>query len=97
MQIADNAGATNEHRAVNYLLMRYPDAPALVAMKHQQNESLTGIQAHRSTFSNTRQIIDVTFSFTHRQTGVVEMHCASVDTMGKFPFLVKPLSLCFER
>ena len=31
MQLTDNAGASDEHRALNYLAMRYPDIYARAA------------------------------------------------------------------
>src|SRR5712692_2997048 len=39
-QLADNAGATDEHRALNYLAVRYPAIYAMAADRHAQNSSL---------------------------------------------------------
>ena len=43
MQMADNAGATDEHRALNYLAVRYQAIYAKAAEYFGQNYSLTGV------------------------------------------------------
>jgi PatG C-terminal len=97
MQMADNAGAMDEHRAVNYLTVRYPTIYARAAESHQQNASLSGIQVRPSSLSSTRKIMDVIFSYTNRQTNVVDMFAVRVDVTEEFPFLVSPLSPYYER
>ena len=44
LQLADNAGDTEEHRALNYLAMRYPGIYAKTAEQFRQNFSLTGVE-----------------------------------------------------
>jgi hypothetical protein len=97
MQMADNAGAMDEHRALNYLAVRYPDIYARAAESHQQNASLTGVQVRPSSLSGTRKIMDVIFSYTNRQTDVVDKFSVRVDVTEEFPFLVTKLSPFLER
>jgi hypothetical protein len=97
IQIADNAGSMDEHRALNYLAVRYPNIYARAAESHQQNASLTGVQVRPSPLSSTRKIMDVIFSYTNRQTDVVDKFSARVDVTEEFPFLVSPLSPYYER
>jgi hypothetical protein len=97
IQIADNAGATNEHRALNYLAMREPAIYVRAAESYQQNESLTEVDVRTSALRSTQMVMDVIFSYTHRQTGVVDKYSVSVDVSGEFPFLVRPLSPFYER
>jgi len=97
MQMTDNAGAMDEHRAVNYLAVRYPEIYARAAESHQQNASLTGVQVRPSSLSSTRKIMDVIFSYTNRQTDVVDMFSVRVDVTEEFPFLVTKLSPFYER
>ena len=47
MQMADNAGTTDEHRALNYLTVRYPAVYAITAERHAQNASLTAVEVRR--------------------------------------------------
>lgn len=61
IQLADNAGSTDEHRAINYLLMRYPGIYATVAEAHAQNASLSAVEARPSALSGTRRILEVIF------------------------------------
>jgi PatG Domain len=97
MQLADNAGGTDEHRALNYLAVRYPALYALVAERHLQNCSWTGVDVRPSALSGSRHIVDVIVSFTHRQTDVTEKYFARVDVTEQFPFLVTKLSPYYER
>jgi hypothetical protein len=97
MQLADNAGATDEHRALNYLAMRYPAIYALAADAFARNHSLTGVTVRPSGLSGTRAIVEVVFSFTHRTTDVVERSFVRVDVTEAFPFLVTKLSPYYDR
>lgn len=95
--IADNAGAGDEHRALNYLIVRYPRVYAAVAEAHMRNASLTGVDVRRSALSGLRKVVDVIVSFTHRTTDVVEKQFVRVDVTDEFPFLVSKLSPYFDR
>ena len=48
MQLTDNAGATGEHRALNYSAMRYPAIYAKAAEECGQACSLTGLDVRPS-------------------------------------------------
>jgi PatG C-terminal len=97
MQMADNAGATDEHRAVNYLAVRYPRIYEAVAEAYGRNESLTGVDVVPSPLSGTRKVVEVIFSYTNRNTDVVEKFCTRVDVTEQFPFLVTKLSPYYDR
>jgi hypothetical protein len=97
MQMADNAGATDEHRALNYLAVRYPALYATVAEAHRRSSSLTAVEARPSRLSSTRKIVDVIFSFTNRTTDVTEKYFVRVDVTEAFPFLVTKMSPYYDR
>jgi len=97
IQIADNAGATDEHRALNYLAVRDPLIYERAAKCFGENYRLSGVEARPSRLSGTRRIVDVVFSFTHRETGVADKYFVRVDVSGEFPFLVTVLSPYYER
>jgi hypothetical protein len=97
MQMADNAGATDEHRALNYLTVRYPAVYAITAERHTQNASFTAVEVRPSRLSGVRSIVDVIFSYTHRQTDVTEKFFVRVDVTEEFPFLVTRLSPYYDR
>jgi len=86
IQVTDNAGATDEHRALNFLAVRYPATYAAVADAHGRNLSLTAIDVRPSALSGLRNIVDVIFSFTNRATDVVEKQFIRVDVGEEFPF-----------
>ncbi|MEQ6342295.1 MAG: hypothetical protein M3A44_11735 [Gammaproteobacteria bacterium] len=97
MQMADNAGATDEHRALNYLVMRYPAIYATAAECFGRDCALTGVDVRPSRLSGTRKIMDVIFSYNHRQTDVAEKYYVRVDVTEEFPFLVTKMSPYYDR
>jgi hypothetical protein len=97
MQMTDNAGATDEHRALNYLVVRYPAIYAAAAEAHAGNLSLSAVDVRPSPLSGVRKIVDVIFSFTNRTTDVVEKQFVRCDMTEEFPFLVTKMSPYFDR
>jgi hypothetical protein len=97
MEMTDNAGATDEHRALNYLTVRYPAIYAAVAQAQGRNHSLTAVDVRPSPLSGVRNIVEVIFSFTDRATDVVEKQYLRVDVTEEFPFLVTKLSPYYDR
>jgi hypothetical protein len=97
MQMADNAGATDDHRALNYLAVRYNAIYAKAAEAFAQNSSLTAVEVRSSSLSGTRKIVDVIFSFTNRNTDVTEKFFTRVDVTEEFPFLVTKMSPYYDR
>lgn len=97
MQMADNAGATDEHRALNYLAVRYDKIYACCAECHGRNCSLTGVEVRPSRLSGVRKIVDVIFSYTNRNTDCCEKYFVRVDVTEEFPFLVTKLSTYYDR
>jgi hypothetical protein len=97
MQVADNAGATDEHRALNYLATRYGRIYAKIAEEHAANASLSAVDVLPSPLSGTRKVVDVIFSYTDRNTDVVEKSFCRVDVTEEFPFMVTKLSPYYDR
>jgi hypothetical protein len=90
-QMTDNAGATDEHRAFNYLLVRYEAIYAKVAEQFEREFSLTAVETRPSLLSGTRNIIEVIFAFNHRHTDFTEKYFVRVDVTEEFPFVVTKL------
>jgi PatG Domain len=97
MQVTDNAGATNEHRALNYLAMRYPAIYAKAAEEFGQAFSLTGVEVRPSPLSSTRTLVDVIFAYTNRSTDFTEKFFVRCDITEEFPFLVTKMSPYYDR
>jgi hypothetical protein len=97
MQMTDNAGATDEYRALNYLAVRYHAIYTKAAEQFAGNASLTAVDVRPSPLSGTRKVVDVIFSYTTRSTDVVEKFFARVDVTEEFPFLVTKLSPYYDR
>jgi hypothetical protein len=97
VQVADNAGATDEDRALNYLAVRYPAVYTRAFEAHARNQALTAVETRPSGLSGARKIFEVVFSFTDRQTDVVEKSFVRVDVTEEFPFLVTKMSPFVDR
>jgi PatG Domain len=95
-QIADNAGATDEHRALNYLAVRYPAIYGL-ADRYGEDFSFTSVETAPSRLSGVRNIISVIFTFTNRKTDVSEKYFVRVDVTEEFPFLVSKLQPYYDH
>jgi hypothetical protein len=97
MQITDNAGATDDHRALNYLTMRYPAIYATTVEYYGRNCSLSGIEVRPSSLAGVRKIVEVIFSYTNRNTDYTEKCFARVDVTEEFPFLITKMSPYYDR
>jgi PatG Domain len=97
MQMADNAGATDEHRALNYLVVRYPVIYGVAAEAYGRSCSLTAVEVRPSSLSSTRIIVEVIFSYTNRSTDFTEKFFVRVDVSEEFPFLVTKMSPYYDR
>ena len=96
LRLSDNAGATPEHRALNYISVRYPAIYRRTAEAHADNASLAAVEVRPSRLAGVRTILDVILSFTHRQTDVTEKYFVRVDVTEQFPFLVTRLSPYYD-
>jgi hypothetical protein len=97
MLMADNAGATDEHRALNYLALRYPAIYHTAIEMFDKNASLSAVEVRPSSLSGTRRVVDVIFTYTNRQTDVADKHFCRVDVTEQFPFLMSKLSPYYDR
>jgi hypothetical protein len=97
LQMAENVGATDEHRAVNYLAVRYPQIYTQTADMFARDFSLTRLEVSPSNLAGTRKLVNVIFTYTNRKTDVEEKYRVRVDVTEKYPFLEKRLSPYFDR
>jgi hypothetical protein len=97
LQLADNAGGSREHRALNYLAVRYPAIYGHAVEANQRELSLSAVEVRGSRLSGVREIVDVIFSYTHRRSQVVDKVFTRVDITGEFPFLISRLQPYYDR
>jgi hypothetical protein len=97
LHLTDNAGSTDDHRALNYLAMRYPGIYAKTAEQFARDFSLTAVEVLPSPMSGTRKILDAVLSYTNRNTDFTEKFFVRVDVTEQFPFLVTKLSPYYDR
>jgi PatG C-terminal len=97
LRIADNAGATPEHRALNYLAMRYADIYARTGEQFGAGFALSGIEVRPSALAGDRTVVNCIFTYTNRQTTFAEKFMVPVDVTEQFPFLVGALGPHYDR
>jgi hypothetical protein len=97
MLMADNAGSTDEHRALNYLAVRSDAIYHRAAEQNARDYSLSAVTTRVSPLSHSRKMLNVIFAYTHRTTDVVEKFFTCVDVTDEFPFLVTKLTPTFDR
>jgi hypothetical protein len=97
VQQIDNNGADPASIAMNYLAVRYPGMYQLAADQFAGNASFTSVDVLPSPLSGTRKVVNVVFSFTKRDTGVVSKFFTRVDVTECFPFLVSPMAPYYDR
>jgi hypothetical protein len=97
MQMTDNAGATDDHRALNYLAVRYHGIYATAADCYSRNFSLTGVEVRPSALNGTRKMVDIIFTFSNRTSDVTEKYYCRVDITEEFPFLVTKMQVYLDR
>ncbi|PTL83704.1 hypothetical protein [Vitiosangium sp. GDMCC 1.1324] len=98
LQLADNTGDADEHRALNYVSLNYPDIYTVKWSATNPGDSLAfqGVQVRPSPLGGGRRIMEVIFTYTNT-AGVTSRYYTSVDVTGQFPFLVTKLQPYFER
>ena len=97
MQMTDNAGATDDHRALNYLAMRYPAIYVKASEQFVRDCSMASVEVRPSPLSSTRNIVDVIFSYKNRNSDCCENFSVRVDVTNEFPFLAAKMSPYVDR
>jgi glycosyltransferase involved in cell wall biosynthesis len=97
IQIADNAGAIDEHRAINYLSVRYDEIYHRTQLMQDENYSFSAVDVRPSRLSGARKIVDVICSYENRASRAIQRWFVRVDVTEEFPFLVSPMQEYFER
>jgi hypothetical protein len=97
IQVADNAGAMDEHRALNYLAVRYAAIYANHVEQHAGDFSLSDVDVRPSSLSGVRRIVEVVLSYTNRNTDFTQKFFVRVDVTEEFPFLVTKLSPYYDH
>jgi hypothetical protein len=98
-QLADNAGATNGDRALNYIGMRYFHAICELAVEQFGRDfSLSGVEVRPSSLgSGTRDIYDIILCWKNRNNDYSEKFFVRCDVTELFPFLHTKMSRYTDR
>ncbi|WP_369229304.1 hypothetical protein AB5J56_01775 [Streptomyces sp. R21] len=97
LSLGDNAGDTDEHRALNYLAVRYQGIYHKTVEAFAANSALSAVEVCDSRLSGARRILDVVLSYTHRHNDVTEKFSVRLDCTEEFPFVVTKLAAYYDR
>ena len=97
IQMVNSVGGIEEHRALTYIALRYPDFYEKTIEMYNNDFSLTGIEARPSHLTGQRKIVDCIFSYKHRKKNFIEKWFCRIDVGEIFPFLVTRLSPFYEH
>jgi len=93
----DNSGNSDEHRALNYLAVRYSGIYSLAAECQTRDLALTALAGRLWSLSTARRIVEIVFTFTQRKNEFVEKYCCRVDVNDEFPFLVSKIAPYYDH
>jgi hypothetical protein len=85
--IPNNTGASDEDRAKNFVMVRYPGIYTLISSAQDRNFILEGILAMPSGLSSMRKLVDVMLTFVNNETRARENWITVVDVHQLFPFI----------
>ncbi|RAJ05025.1 hypothetical protein LX64_02179 [Chitinophaga skermanii] len=96
LDITDNAGETDAHRALNYLTIRSKEIYYMAWQMQNPTPDpsyppgvyfLQGVDVQRSNVQGNRSIMDVIFQYQARDTVDIIYYYVKVDVTGMFPFM----------
>lgn len=90
-----NRGLSDEHRALNYIALRYPALYRVAADAHRDNKMLVDVLARR-TQGKERKLVAVRLLFRGRRTDLLERYQCIVDVTDRFPFLSSSISQIYD-
>ncbi|KOV94951.1 hypothetical protein ADK65_30460 [Streptomyces sp. NRRL B-1140] len=97
LQIGDNSGATDEHRAINYAAVRNEKIYQETVREYARGFRLSAVEVCPSRLSGSRRILDIVFSFTSRKVDVTEKSFMRIDVTEMFPFTRTNWSPYYDR
>ena len=86
MRSTENVGATDTHRALNYLLVQHPGI--FLAAAERSHRELDRIDTQIIQCGAVRKHVAVIFSFIDHVTGVADRLFTRVDVTEEWPFVV---------
>ncbi|MFD3502579.1 hypothetical protein ACFWWT_27680 [Streptomyces sp. NPDC058676] len=97
LQIGDNSGTTDEHRAMNYAAVRNDKIYRETVREYAKGFRLSAVDVCPSRLSGSRKILDIVFSYTSRKTDVTEKSFVRIDVTEMFPFTRTNWSPYYDR
>jgi len=92
---AGNRGFTDEHRARNYVAVRYPGFYHAAIQARRDGKVLVGVEAQHS-HSAGRRVVAVRLILRHPRTDITEQYQCLVDATEVLPFLVTGLQPVYD-
>jgi len=97
LQLGDNCGATDGHRAINYVTVRNAKVYQETVREYARGFRLSAVDVIPSRLGGSRKILDIVFSYSSRKTEVTEKSFLRVDATEMFPFTRTNWSPYYDR
>lgn len=94
---ADNTGLSDDHRALNYVALRYPATYEVATRAVAKSMMIAGIDATPQVAPDGRRLVRLRFSFRGTSNGLIERYSCRVDVTEEFPFIVSTLQQVFDE
>jgi hypothetical protein len=94
-QRAGNTGVSDEHRALNYLALRYPAVYHLTFTAQREGKALIGVDAGVTSMGE-RRMARLRLAFRDARSHVVERYLCEVDVTDVLPFVARSLTPTFD-
>ncbi|MDK2744331.1 MAG: hypothetical protein NDI90_15595 [Nitrospira sp. BO4] len=92
---SDNRGMSDEHRAANYVALRYAPLYQLAADKYRNDMALVSVELRKGN-TGPRQLVIIKLTFRARRTDTIERYQFTVDVTNRFPFLATSISPIYD-
>ncbi len=99
LQLSNNTGDLDEHRALNYVCVNYPEVYVLPTIQGGKAQMVfLGVETTPSVnHAGGRTVINVIFKYQNMSTETPIRYFTSVDVTGQFPFIVERFQPYFTR
>lgn len=100
LQLANNTGDLDEHRALNYVSVNYPEVYVLPTAQGATSSNLmfVGVETrHSPNDAGGRRVVEVILNYQNSTTGMSMRFFTSVDVTGQFPYIVEKFQPYFKQ
>jgi PatG C-terminal len=97
VQLTKTTGAADPERIEAFAAFTDAQMYHVVAEQFAANASLSAVEVHPSSISDTQPVLTLSLVFVDRRTGITRKFCADFNAEGIYPFRVTSWGPCYDR